>query len=108
MENKTKGPSEAAIKKRAQVRAMMYDLIVNTYTGRKRLTDLVDNVGVKARVVYWNSVQVKKPGLQDWQTVKKVHDHGLVFNDGFEIRHVETKIFNYFKGVEKIEIRERQ
>jgi hypothetical protein len=108
MENKTKTPSEAAVKKRAIVRALMYDMIVNTPTGRKRLTDLVDNVGVRSRVVYWNNVQVKRAGIQDWQTVKKVHDHGLVFNNGFEIRHVETKIFNYFKGVEKIEIRERQ
>jgi hypothetical protein len=90
------------------VRALMYDMIVNTPTGRKRLTDLVDNVGVKSRVVYWNYVQRKKPGLQEWDTIKWVHDRGIIFNDGFQIRHVEPKVYNYLKGIPKTEIRERQ
>lgn len=107
MEKKEKGPSEHALLKAAKTRALMYDMIVNTPTGRKRLTELVDNVGVKARILYWNSVEVKRPGIQDWQVVKKPHDHGLIFNDGFEIRHVDACVYNYFKKVEKIERRER-
>jgi hypothetical protein len=99
MEKKIKAPSEKAIKKAEATRKAMYDMIVNTLSGRKRLIDLVDNVGVKTRVKYWNYVEKKDPKTHTYKAVVKVHDHGLIFNDGFEIRHIEVKVFGYLKGV---------
>lgn len=106
-ENKTKGPSEKRLKRLAQIRADMYDMIVNTPSGRRRLTDLCDNIGIKARVAYWNYVERKALKLNEFETVEKIHDRGLIFNDGFEIRHVDPKVFAYFKGVEIVKKRER-
>lgn len=99
MEKRTKGPSEKALRKAEATRKAMYDMIVNTLTGRKRLTDLVDNVGVKTRVKYWNYVEKKNLATNTYKSVQKTHDYGLIFNDGFEIRHIEAKVFNYFKGI---------
>lgn len=99
MEKKTKAPSEKAIRKAEATRKAMYDMIVNTFSGRKRLTDLVDNVGVKTRVKYWNYVEKKDQATNTYKPVPKTHDYGLIFNDGFEIRHIEPRVFNYFKGI---------
>jgi hypothetical protein len=99
MEKKTKAPSEKAVRKAEATRKAMYDMIINTFSGRKRLTDLVDNVGVKTRVKYWNYIEKKDPGTNSYRPVPKTHDYGLIFNDGFEIRHIESKVFTYFKGV---------
>lgn len=99
METKVPTPSAKAIKKAEATRKAMYDMIVNTFSGRKRLTDLVDNVGVKTRVKYWNYVEKKDPKLQTCSMVPQTHDYGLIFNDGFEIRHIEAKVFAYLKGV---------
>lgn len=107
MEKKVRGPSEKAIKKAEATRKAMYDMIVNTFNGRKRLTDLVDNVGVKARVKYWNYVEVKDLGINTYKSIPKTHDYGLIFNDGFEIRHIEPKVFTYLKGV-PIELRQER
>jgi len=107
MEKKTPTPSPKAIKKAEATRKAMFDMIVNTFNGRKRLTDLVDNVGVKTRVKYWNYVERKNPKTNTFVAAPKVHDYGLIFNDGFEIRHIESKVFTYFKGV-PIELRQER
>ena len=99
MEKRSKGPSEKALRKAEATRKAMYDMIVNTFSGRKRLTDLADNVGVKTRVKYWNYVEKKDSATNTYKSVQKTHDYGLIFNDGFEIRHIEAKVFNYFKGI---------
>ena len=107
MEKKTPAPSAKAIKKAEATRKAMYDMIVNTFSGRKRLTDLVDNVGVKSRVKYWNYIEKKDPATNTYRPVPKTHDYGLIFNDGFEIRHIESKVFTYLKGI-PIELRQER
>jgi hypothetical protein len=108
MEKKAPTPSAKAIKKTEATRKAMYGMIINTFNGRKTLTDLIDNVGVKTRVKYWNYVERKDLGTNTYKVVPKTHDYGLIFNDGFEIRHIEAKVFAYLKGVTIERRRERR
>ena len=42
-----------------------------------------------------------------WEVVRKRTDTGLIFGNGLEVKGIEEKFFNYFKGVEVKERMER-
>ncbi len=75
-------------------------ILIQTFDGKKTLQYLVENVGVKNKVKYYNIITKKE------KLVKKYFDYGFIFNDGFEIRHVLKKHFSAIDS-EIIEKRER-
>lgn len=78
----------------------MDSVIVETFEGKRSLLFLVNNIGVKNKVRYFNLITKKD------KQVKKYFDYGFIFKDGFEIRHV---LKQYYSAVEAeiIEKRER-
>lgn len=71
------------------------------------LWELAETKGVSQRVEYFNIIgrpthQVAVP----WVEERIVHDWGLVFGDGTELRGIDIRHYNFFKNAEKIEKRE--
>lgn len=90
----------------------MKDIIVNTLSGKSSLYDLCEVVGVKERTLYFNIIEKKAPKevrsiCNPFVVVKDVFDRGFVFNDGFEIRHVDSKFWNLYTEAVR-EVRERK
>jgi len=77
---------------------------INTLDGKVSLLSLIKNVGVKNRVRYFNNVE-KRCGIS-FAPVKKIFNHGIIFNNGFEIKGVNSKYVNFTKAP-IIEKRER-
>jgi hypothetical protein len=83
-------------------------ILVNTLTGKMSLSDLCFKVGISKRVQYFNMVEKRSKSIEaPFRVVKVVHDLGFIFNDGFEIRHVNSKHFNFFPSIDVLERRER-
>lgn len=86
---------------------------INTLDGKVTLLYLCEEIGVKMRIKYFNMIkeQVKKADRtinNSFEVVKKVHDYGLVFNNGFEIRSVDKRVFCLYPNVETKEIKKRE
>jgi hypothetical protein len=89
----------------------MLTIFINTVDGRKNLLKLVQSVGIKNKVVYFNKLEKKAPKavrtMNNPTVIADVaHDFGFIFNDGLEIRHVSKPIFNY-STAEIVKKRER-
>ena len=95
-ELKAKNRAEKLRIKRAKLAIEMKGVTIITLVGSSSLISLIETVGVKNRVRYYNNVA----------TGKKIHDNGLVFGDGFEIRGVSKRFADY-SDAEIIEKRER-
>ena len=80
------------------------------YPVRNRsLWELSETEKVTQRVEYLAEIG-KATGSCDnggWKIETKRTDTGLIFGNGMEIRGVEEKHFNFFKGVEIIQKKER-
>ena len=64
---------------------------------------LISQVGVKYKVEYVCNIEKKAPKKDRTCNVMfivkcEVHDLGLVFNNGLEIRHVDKDVFKYCSG----------
>ena len=95
-----KSPKEL---RKEKVEFEMYHTIIATLTGKAVLWDYIQKIGVRNRIQYHNIVEViapKKIRTMNLQTIPKdkTHDYGLIFNDGFEIRGVSSKVFKYCDG----------
>ena len=74
----------------------------------RSMLEMVMMVGIAKRVRYSNLQERKvKGGGGTMEVVNIVHDYGLIFNDGTEIKHVSKDIYKYFKNHEVIDKRER-
>ncbi len=91
----------------------MKEVMVNTLDGKMSLYDLCEVVGIKERTAYFNFIE-KKASKKEYSikkptVVKKiVFDKGFTFNDGFQIRHVESKYWKLYSEAPMVEIRERK
>jgi len=102
---KLKKQTESAIQKEKSFKNKMECTFIETLNGRRRFSELAD-IGCAKRIQYFN--MVNKPDKKHPQPdyiQKVIHDLGLVFSDGAEIRHVESVFFNYFNGTEITEIK---
>jgi hypothetical protein len=111
-ELKTEKAEIAKEKFEAEMQRIWVNVWVNEKFERKTIFDLITNIGVKEKIIYWNYVEKPAPikiRTSEHPTVIKyvVHDYGLVFNNDAAIKHVSQKVFNYCKDVETIKIRER-
>ncbi len=79
-------------------------IMVNTFDGKKSLYDLCMKVGIKHRTSYYSMVEYKRRKGEsvnfalEQPPVKKVHDYGFVFKNGFEINGVSRtnwKLFDF-------------
>jgi len=93
----TKQADRARIKEEKLLLKMEYTT-VETLTGKTNLRFLVEHIGVRARVEYWNNVEIVQKSTQSTFRIDRlVHDYGLIFNNGFEIRHVAKEFFSYIQ-----------
>jgi hypothetical protein len=95
----------------AEMQNAQINVWVNEKFERIALLELITNIGVKEKIVYWNYVEKPAPikirtSLNPTVIKSVTHDYGLVFNNGAAIRHVSQKVFNYCSG-EIIKKRER-
>ena len=103
---------QLAEEKKVKFETELKTTVVQTLKGRTTLAELFDNPGVKNRIEYYNSLQVKTPlklrtGTKDYMMLKDItHGYGLIFNDGFELKHISKNVFNNCLA-EIIKIRER-
>lgn len=80
-----------------KLRAKMRKQTIETFKGKTNLRELVETVGVRTRVEYWNDIEITTKSVNaTFRIERHIHDYGLIFNDGFEIRHVDKTFFNYF------------
>jgi hypothetical protein len=119
MKTKTLSPEQKAL----ILKEYMALVKINTPypPGKDNLFNLCDKVGIKQRIAYFNMVEkpvttkARKAKLALTKDVippkteirKVVHHYGLIFNNGFEIRNVDKKVFDLYKDVEVKEVRER-
>lgn len=82
---------------------------VHTPEKNRNLWELSETEGVKARVEYIANVgrATHKLDSGGWVVEQKRIDTGLIFGSGLEVKGVEEKFFNYFKGVTIIKKYER-
>ena len=71
------------------------------------LWELAETRGVAKRIEYFAIIgrpthQIANPWIEE----RIVHDWGLIFGDGTELRGVDVRHYNFFKDAEKIEKRE--
>jgi hypothetical protein len=91
----------------------MSKTFITTINGKVNLLDLCETIGIKDRVAYFNLIERKVESKSrtmnnDYEVVKLIHDRGLIFNNGLEIRKVDKNIFNLYPSVDIIERRERK
>lgn len=93
-------PTERRIDEMRRIRVHLTD---KSYS----LWELVENRGVVQRIEYFAIVgrpthQIANPWIEE----RIVHDWGLVFGDGTELRGIDVRHYNFFKNADKIEKRE--
>ncbi len=98
--------------KKQDLLASMKLMLINCIECRKSMHHLCEEIGIKKRIEYFNMVEKLKPKGQrsvknPFHTVRVVHNRGIIFNDGFEIKNVESKIFKLYSDADLIERRER-
>ena len=79
--------------------------------GWSDMFDLCENVGIKNRVAYWNEEEKALPkskrSIKNITEVREViHEYGLIFNNGLELRNIDQKIWSLYSA-EVIRRRER-
>lgn len=107
--------SKAEEKRAAKLKAIkdkMATILINTLSGKRTLYHLCYNIGVEKKKSYYDMIEMPAP--KEIRTInnptvisKVVHDYGLVFADGFEIRHVDKRYWQLF-DVENIEVHSRK
>ena len=91
----------------------MKSTVICTGEGRTTLYNLCKVIGVTGRKSYYNDVEKLLPMslrtmFNKFHIVKHTHDFGLVFKNGFEIRHIDKKIWKLYEDIKNEEIKERQ
>ena len=118
MEKLNKQQKEAIKKeKKLELIAQMKYEVITTFDGKETLESLVFGVGVKLKKVYFcmeecktskkeRQAQAKNTGKYSTTKVKKkIKSYGLVFNNGFEIKGVDSKFFKIIDCANKEEIK---
>lgn len=98
--------------KRIEILEAQKAVMVNTFDGKESLYHLCEEIGIKERVEYFNMIEKLKPKkirtlLEPTHVIRVVSDRGFVFNNGFEIKGVEAKVFNLYPDIKLKEIRKR-
>lgn len=68
---------------------------VQTLDGRKSMLDLIHNVGVEKKLLFYKDIEIdtKSASSNRFFTKQTCVAKGLRFNDGFEILGVDTKLY---------------
>jgi len=78
---------------------------IHTPSKNRSLWELSETEKVVTRVEYFSNIG-RPTGSCDnegWLVERKRTDVGLIFGNGLEVRGIEERFFNYFKGVQIVE-----
>jgi len=82
---------------------------IHTPEKNRSLWELAETEHIVRRVEYFANIGRPTGSCDDggWIVERKRTDVGLIFGNGLEVRGIEEKFFNFFKGIEIIEKMER-